>query len=102
MASLAPEYHHEPRTALAAGHDGLDVVLRILADAADHLEHGGQLIVEVGASERALVEALPALPLTWLEFSSGGQGVFVIGREELLTHRATIHAVLGQREHGAR
>lgn len=98
MGALAPEYHHEPRSALAAGHDGLDVVLRILVDAADHLEHGGQLIVEVGASERALVEALPALPLTWLEFASGGQGVFVIGREELHTHAGTIRALIARRE----
>lgn len=97
LALLAPEYHHEPNRALAAGHDGLDLVLRILAKAAEHLEHGGQLIVEVGASEGALVDALPALPLTWLDFASGGQGVFVIGREDLLSHVDSIRALIAQR-----
>jgi ribosomal protein L3 glutamine methyltransferase len=97
LAALAPEYHHEPNRALAAGPDGLDLVLRILTNAAEHLEHGGQLIVEVGASERALVDAFPALPLTWLEFASGGQGVFVIGREDLLAHLGSIRALIAQR-----
>ena len=51
MADAAPEYRHEPRPALHAGVDGLDVVRRILAGRAAHLEPHGILIVEVGNSE---------------------------------------------------
>lgn len=36
MERLPSEYRHEPALALAAGADGMDVVRRILAEAADH------------------------------------------------------------------
>ena len=36
MDALPPEYLHEPQMALASGDDGLDVVRRLLAEAADH------------------------------------------------------------------
>src|SRR6478752_6566478 len=43
MAKLPPEYRHEPRIALAAGDDGLDLVRRILAETPHHLRKGGGL-----------------------------------------------------------
>jgi release factor glutamine methyltransferase len=51
LADLA----HEPRAALVAGPDGLDAIRRIVADAADHLEPGGVLLVEHGYDQRAKV-----------------------------------------------
>ena len=42
---------HEPAAALYAGHDGLDVVRRLIVDAAPLLRPGGQLILEIGAGQ---------------------------------------------------
>ena len=83
MHTLPPEYRHEPDLALRAGPDGLDVVRRLLAGAAAHLESGGALFVEVGDSDLRVDAAFPALPLTWLEFEHGGGGVFLLRKDEL-------------------
>ena len=82
MASLDPEYLHEPRMGLEAGADGLDCVRRILAGASEHLRAGGVLVCEVGASRSALERAFPALPFTWLDLSRGGEGVFLLSAEQ--------------------
>jgi ribosomal protein L3 glutamine methyltransferase len=78
MRRLPKEYRHEPRLALAAGSDGLDVVHRILAEAKDHLTARGRLLCEVGDSRRALERAYPRLPFEWPHAS-----VFLLRREKM-------------------
>ena len=91
-AAMPAEYAHEPRLGLTAGSDGLDLALRILRDAADHLTGDGLLIVEVGESSGALAELLPEVPFVWLEFKVGPMGVFLLDRSSLLEHAAAIRA----------
>lgn len=83
MASLPQEYRREPQMGLHGGCDGLDIVHRIIDQAAAHLQPHGVLIVEVGNSEEALVAARPRMPFTWLDFERGGGGVFVLKAEDL-------------------
>jgi ribosomal protein L3 glutamine methyltransferase len=82
--ALPEEFHQEPRKALAAGADGMDVVARILADAASHLNEGGVLVCEVGGSTEEFEARWPRLPVAWVEFENGGDGVFVIDRAQLV------------------
>ncbi len=84
MNSLPDEFTHEPELGLAAGTDGLKLVRRILANAPDYLTEDGILICEVGNSMIHMMEQYPELPFTWIEFSNGGHGVFMITREQLV------------------
>jgi ribosomal protein L3 glutamine methyltransferase len=83
MARLPPEYKHEPRMALAAGDDGLDLVRRILADVPRHLTKDGALICEIGRGRRPLEAAFPRLPFLWLDTEQSEGEVFWIARKDL-------------------
>jgi len=83
LAGLPEEYRKEPQLGLAGGESGLDLVLRILRDAPDYLDEGGVLVVEVGNSAAELEHRFPDLPFLWLDFERGGEGVFLMKREQL-------------------
>jgi len=76
MAKLPPEYRHEPRMALAAGADGLDLVHRILNEAPRHLRKRGALLCEIGRGRTPLEQAYPKVPFVWLETEQSEGEVF--------------------------
>jgi len=84
IRDMSEEFEHEPIMGLAAGEDGLELVRHILHQAANYMNEGGLLVVEVGNSAPALEKAYPGVPFLWLEFNSGGTGVFALTKEELL------------------
>ena len=84
------EFRHEPDLGLAAGEDGLDLVHRILAAAADYLDDDGILFLEVGNSQAALERTYAFLPMTWIEFEYGGAGVCCVQARDLQNCRAQI------------
>ncbi len=88
MAALPEEYRREPGMGLAAGSEGLDLVIPMLQQAIDHLNPGGVIIVEVGNSAGALQARFPNVPFTWLEFSYGGEGVFLLEASQLVEYHA--------------
>jgi ribosomal protein L3 glutamine methyltransferase len=65
MRKLPPEYGYEPGLALGGGGDGLQIVSRILAGAAEHLTARGLLVCEIGENRKALERAYPATPFEW-------------------------------------
>lgn len=85
---MPEEYHHEPEIGLASGRDGLELTKRILANAADYLTEDGLLVVEVGNSMVHLDEQFPDVPFTWVSFDNGGDGVFVLTRDQLLENES--------------
>ncbi|OIR00099.1 50S ribosomal protein L3 glutamine methyltransferase [mine drainage metagenome] len=84
MAVLPAEYRNEPQLALGSGVAGLDHTHTILREAANYLNDGGILIVEIGHNRDALLDAYPGIAFTWLEVSSGNQFVFLLTKSQLL------------------
>ena len=87
--SLPQEYIHEPEMGLGCGEDGLDIVRKILAEAADHLNENGLLICEVGNSQIHVEAVYPEVPFTWLTFERGGHGVFMLTKTQLTQYAET-------------
>ncbi len=75
LDELPPEYHREPELGLLGGDDGLDLVLRILAEAGRHLTEQGILILEVGNAARELERAIApgTLDLAGVRAGRGGR-----------------------------
>jgi ribosomal protein L3 glutamine methyltransferase len=92
FADMPAEYQHEPELGLACGDDGLNLVRRMLAEAADHLTEKGLLIVEVGNSQVHVEALYPEVDFAWLEFQRGGHGVFMLTAEQCRAHQEVFAA----------
>lgn len=82
MDDLPPEFVHEPRMALAAGDDGMEIVHRIMEHAKAHLNDGGGMMCELGRCGPAL-EAAYKNPFLWLETENSDGEVFWIKKKNL-------------------
>lgn len=83
MDKLPEEYRREPQIALAGGVDGMDLVRRIVAGAAERLTMQGILMVEVGHERPNVEAAFPELELTWLTTSAGDDMIFLVTADQL-------------------
>jgi ribosomal protein L3 glutamine methyltransferase len=83
MSKLPQEYLHEPQIALDGGADGMDLVRKIVAGAAERLTDDGLLIVEVGNEKEFAEAAFGHLGLTWLTTSQGDDMVFLLTADQL-------------------
>ena len=96
FADMPAEYGHEPALGLACGNDGLDLVRRMLAEAADHLTEQGLLIVEVGNSQVHVEALYPEVDFLWLDFARGGHGVFLLCAQQCREHQALFASRVSQ------
>lgn len=84
---LPAEFGNEPSLGLVSGDDGMQIPLKILRDSVDHLSANGILVMEVGYSHPQLSERLKQVPLLWLEFERGGEGVLALTARQLQQYR---------------
>lgn len=83
MSKLPKEYLAEPQIALDGGSDGMDLVRKIVAGAAERLTDDGILIVEIGNEREFAEAAFGHLGLTWLTTSAGDDMVFLLTADQL-------------------
>jgi ribosomal protein L3 glutamine methyltransferase len=83
MEDMPPEYLHEPRMALAAGKDGLDIVRRILTEAPKYLSSEGRLVCEIGYGRENLEKEFDNLPFLWLDTENSQGEVFWLTRDQM-------------------
>jgi ribosomal protein L3 glutamine methyltransferase len=83
MRKLPPEYLREPQIALAGGADGMDLVRKIVAGAAERLTPEGVLVVEIGNEREFAEAAFGELGLTWVTTSAGDEQVFLLTADQL-------------------
>lgn len=83
--ALPPEIAlHEPRAALVAGNDGLDILRRIAADASDWLRPGGVIACEIGETQGNACVGVFSLFGARIELDLAGRERFVVGCAPML------------------
>ncbi len=87
MALLPQEFRAEPRLALAGGPDGMQLVTRILGEAAQHMADDALLVLEIGHEATHFERAFPKLEYAYLPVEAGEQMVVAIEARALSTLR---------------
>lgn len=90
MTQLPPEFLKEPPLALAGGTEGLDLIMRIFADAADYLTDHGLLLLEVGSLRQRLESLFPQVPFYWVTTTTEDSAVCYLSRHDLQLLKTTI------------
>ena len=78
VAAFPPEHKTEPVLAHLGGADGMDLVRRIIEQAAQHLAPGGTLVMEIGQGRTTLERDYPELPFLWLDTEHSSGEVFTL------------------------
>ena len=84
---LPAEFANEPSLGLISDDNGLQIPLKILRDSVDYISSTGLLVMEVGYSHPQLSKRLKQVPLLWLEFEQGGEGVLALTARQLQQYR---------------
>lgn len=84
VAAFPPEYAAEPPMAHAGGHDGLDLVRKVIRQAGQHLNDGGSLILEIGTGRDVLEAEFPTIPFLWLDTEISSGEVLALGATDLV------------------
>lgn len=85
VAAFPTEYKSEPVMAHDGGADGMMLVRRVLAEAAQHLSQDGVLVVEIGQGRATIERAYPDLPFQWLDTEESEGEVFAVTAAALAT-----------------
>jgi ribosomal protein L3 glutamine methyltransferase len=83
MGSLPKEYSHEPQGALAAGHDGMDLIKKILRQATQYLNENGFIVLEIGHEANYFEAAFTTLEFAYLPVDAGDAMVVLVAKSAL-------------------
>lgn len=83
MDNLPQEFRHEPEMALAGGHDGMDLVRRILQEAPSRMAPGARLLLEIGHEYDHFTAAFPELEPIWLTTATTDNQILLLTKEQL-------------------
>lgn len=84
METLPAEYRHEPPMALAGGPDGMDIVRRVLRDAARFMSPAGILVLEIGNERENFDAAFTNIEPIWLSTEGSDDQILLLTRDQLI------------------
>jgi len=83
LHKLPKEYSYEPIISLKAKMGGLFYIKEILMKSKKYLSENGILLVEVGDHQKKIMKMYPNIPFIWLTLYCGGQGIFMLYKNDL-------------------